>query len=65
MNSNNQQSFTDYLMSIKINHSKNSQYPTKYGSKNFRYGTKNGSVSSYLRRHQSQSKAGKHMSKYL
>ena len=50
MNSNNSvEELTNYLMSIKINHSKNSQYPIKYGSANARHGAKYGSGSANSR----------------
>ena len=51
MNSNNSvEELTNYLMSIKINHSKNSTYPTKYyQSANARHGAKYGSGSANAR----------------
>ena len=51
MNSNKSvDELTDYLMSIKINHSKNSRHPTKYyQSANAKYGAKYGSGSANSR----------------
>lgn len=51
MNSNQSvDELTDYLMSMKINHSTNSRYPIKsYPSANARYGAQNGSGSANSR----------------